>query len=328
MDYQAGTRSRKEEIVFPLSFSKAIRFFSLVVVFFCMSRAVLAQTTTTNPLIINVEVSATVLVNPGTTPIDPHPSNPPGPVNTNNDTDVAVFKGFSYPGSTVSLLKNGTVVATLPTAADGTFDIRVRSLTPGTYTFGVQAQDKNGLTSKLLSFTVYVSYGVMTSVEGIFLPPTITSDKVEVKKGDPITFYGSAVPNTEVRLSVSKNFEFLKKTKATASGTWMYLYISSELDLGDYSAKARSLTASDTSPYSDILTFRVGDTNRLRAKNNALNGFRKKCDLNNDEKVNLLDFSIMAFWYKRLGFPQKVDLNSDNSINLTDLSILAYCWTG
>jgi hypothetical protein len=44
--------------------------------------------------------------------------------------------------------------------------------------------------------------------------------------------------------------------------------------------------------------------------------------------VNILDFSIMAFWYKRLGFPAKVDLNTDNKVNLTDLSILAYCWTG
>ena len=74
--------------------------------------------------------------------------------------------------------------------------------------------------------------------------------------------------------------------------------------------------------------FRVGDTNRLRAKVSELPGFRKRCDLNNDSRVNILDFSIMAFWYKRLGFPPRVDLNADNNINLTDLSILAYCWTG
>jgi hypothetical protein len=66
----------------------------------------------------------------------------------------------------------------------------------------------------------------------------------------------------------------------------------------------------------------------MRAKLSGLTGFRKKCDLNNDNRVNLLDFSIMAFWYKRLGFPPKVDLNSDANVNLTDLSILAYCWTG
>ena len=74
--------------------------------------------------------------------------------------------------------------------------------------------------------------------------------------------------------------------------------------------------------------FRVGDTNRPRPKNAYLSGFRKKCDLNNDNRVNLLDFSIMAFWYKRLTFPPKVDLNTDKQVNLTDLSILAFCWTG
>lgn len=280
-----------------------------------------------NPLTENITISAVVLQRPNTNPDTP-PISPPGPVNTTDTFDVAVFKGSAYPGSIISLIKNGILLATIPANPDGTFELHVRNLSPGTYSFGIRAQDSNGLTSKLLTFSIYVSSAVATMVEGIFIPPTITSDKIEVKKGDPITFSGYSVPNAEVRLSVSLTTEIIKKAKAGIDGSWFYIIDSSALENGDNTAKARSLTGNDISIYSDPLSFRVGDTNRLRPKISGLGGFRKRCDLNDDGRVNLLDFSIMAFWYKRLTFPPRVDLNSDKSINLTDLSILAYCWTG
>jgi hypothetical protein len=52
-------------------------------------------------------------------------------------------------------------------------------------------------------------------------------------------------------------------------------------------------------------------------------------DISCDGTVNLVDFSILAYWYK-LGTkpPVNVDLNGDGKINLVDFSILAYHWTG
>lgn len=335
MDHQASTRSIKE-----VKTLRVILFCGRRVVYsFLLSLAILgiplsvsADDPAPNPLIENVTISATVLQNPGvnpdTPPLPPSSSNT-GPVNMSDTIDVAIFRGVAYPASTIALLKNGTIVAQLPANADGTFDVRVRSLTPGTYSFGIRVTDSNGLQSKLLVFTIYVSSSVATLVEGIFIPPTVTSDKIEVKKGGVVTFTGKTAPDVEVRLSfASSNMELLKKTRSDSTGAWFYELDSSFLITGDYEAKARALTAQNLSPYSDSLVFRVGDTDRTRAKNLLLTGFRKRCDLNNDNRVNLLDFSIMAFWYKRLGFPDKVDLNSDKQINLTDLSILAYCWTG
>ncbi len=51
-------------------------------------------------------------------------------------------------------------------------------------------------------------------------------------------------------------------------------------------------------------------------------------DLNNDKRVNLIDFSITAYWYKRPSPPATVDLNNDGKVNLVDFSIMAYYWTG
>ena len=52
-----------------------------------------------------------------------------------------------------------------------------------------------------------------------------------------------------------------------------------------------------------------------------------KADLNHDCKVNLVDFSIMAYWYGRANPPASVDLNGDKKVNLIDFSIMAYYWT-
>jgi hypothetical protein len=51
-------------------------------------------------------------------------------------------------------------------------------------------------------------------------------------------------------------------------------------------------------------------------------------DLNKDGRVNLTDFSILAYWHDRSSPPASVDLNGDGTITLVDFSILTYYWTG
>jgi photosystem II stability/assembly factor-like uncharacterized protein len=52
-----------------------------------------------------------------------------------------------------------------------------------------------------------------------------------------------------------------------------------------------------------------------------------KVDFNKDGKVNLVDFSILDYWYKKLKPSARFDLNGDNKVDLTEFSILIYCWT-
>ncbi len=319
MDHRASSRCSK-------AIRTALSSLTVIVLLLGARDVVFAQTQ--NPLYVDITVTAVVpqspLVYPDTPPIPPAP----GPLNLVTTKDAAIFRGVAYPGSVVSLLKNGSIVAESPAAPNGTFEIRLGNLTQGTYSFGIRAEDVERLTSKLLTFSVYVTDGVVTVIDGIFVSPTITSDKIEVKYGDPVTFTGRSAPLAEVRLLLGLEQEMLKQVRANAEGKWVYVFDSKEGGLGDHYAKARSITVDDLSAYSQEIDFRIGDANRLRAKLSELSGFRRRCDLNNDNRVNLLDFSIMAFWYKRTGFPAKVDLSVDGQINLTDLSILAYCWTG
>ncbi len=52
-------------------------------------------------------------------------------------------------------------------------------------------------------------------------------------------------------------------------------------------------------------------------------------DLNGDGRVDLIDFSILAYWWGRAVEPGACyDLNHDGKVTLADFSILAYHWTG
>ncbi len=53
-----------------------------------------------------------------------------------------------------------------------------------------------------------------------------------------------------------------------------------------------------------------------------------KPDLNGDGKVNIADFSILAFyWHRTLPLDSPYDLNGDGQVTLADFSLLAFYWT-
>lgn len=247
------------------------------------------------------------------------------PLSTYSSTDSAVFKGLAYPGSIITLLKNGVILTETPASPDGTFEVRVRNLAAGTYSFGIRAEDVDHLKSTLDLYTVYIAAGVTTVIDGIFIPPTITTDYEEIKQGEVITLFGKSAASSSLTLSVHSAAEIVKKFQTSSGGAWLYKLDTSVLEKGSHTGKIRASTQSDISLYSDPTSFIVGNITKKRVASSLS---KNKCDLNNDKRVNLLDFSIMAFWYKRTGFPLKVDLNLDKKVNLTDLSILAYCWTG
>lgn len=51
-----------------------------------------------------------------------------------------------------------------------------------------------------------------------------------------------------------------------------------------------------------------------------------KADMNSDGRVNLIDFSIAAFWYKKQNPPANIDISGDGVVNLVDFSIMAFYW--
>ena len=53
---------------------------------------------------------------------------------------------------------------------------------------------------------------------------------------------------------------------------------------------------------------------------------RTVADLNCDGYVDIVDFSIMYYWYEKVEVPARVDLAADGVINLADFSVMAFYW--
>jgi len=240
-------------------------------------------------------------------------------------TPQILIKGLAYPSSKITILKDGQVVARTLAGWDAKFEIGLSGLSAGDYNFGLWAADSVGRRSTVRTFSLTITSGVNLVVSGIFLPPTISLDKAEVKRGDLLNIFGQTVPSAEVSIAIGSEELLLKKVSVDEQGIWFYKLDTSEVDYGEHTATARSTTKQDISDFSQLARFIVGTSNR---ENPLQKTWILKGDLNNDNRVNLIDFSIAAYWYKRSSPPLEVDLNSDGLIDLRDFSIMAYYWTG
>lgn len=241
-------------------------------------------------------------------------------------TGSATFSGRAYPNSTITLLKDATIIATTRVGSTASFDLRVDSLLPGLYLFNLYSEDSEGNRSALTPLPITAAAGVTTAVSGIFLGPTISTDKEEVKRGNPITVFGRSVPESRVVITVNSETEQVFDAKADKDGIYSHTFTTEDLELGNHSTHSRAALGSEVSVTSRSVAFRVSTKDVVRSKTKP--GCPIRGDLNNDCRVNLVDFSIAAFWYKKAKPPAHIDLNGDGQVNLIDFSIMAFNWTG
>lgn len=245
-----------------------------------------------------------------------------GYISPPSETKVT-FSGRAYPKSAVTLLKDAQIVATTIAGSDANFQISLSGLSAGNYLFSVYSEDKNGNRSNLLTFPVSVTLGAVTNVSGIFIAPTIDVDKNEVKQGENIAIFGQSVPQADITIQVSSEEDFFVKTTADANGIYLYNFGTENLDYGTHLTKSKAAFNGIISSFSKAVSFTVGVKTVLKEKSKVYKG-----DFNNDNRINLVDFSIAAYWYKRPNPPKTVDLNNDGKVDLVDFSIIAYYWTG
>ncbi|MBI2096368.1 MAG: hypothetical protein HYT43_01910 [Candidatus Taylorbacteria bacterium] len=245
-----------------------------------------------------------------------------------NPTQV-IFRGRAYPGSIVTLLQDGQVSVKQPAGPDAKFDITLSNLTGGSYNFGVYSEDKNGRRSIAQTFPITLSVGATTVVGGIFLSPTIGVDKEEVRRGDDIAIFGQSVADAQITISVNSFEERFVIAKSDRDGVYLYNFDTAPLELGSHTTKSKAASSGEVSPFSHLIGFKVG----TRTIPSTVKRCPDKADVNSDCRVNLIDFSITAYWYRRTlstGFREieKTKLSGDGKVNLTDFSIMAYYWTG
>jgi hypothetical protein len=241
-------------------------------------------------------------------------------------TTTVNFAGRAYPKSTITLLKDAQVVSSVVADGQASFQMSLSGLSGGNYIFSLYGEDIEGNRSSLLTFPVSIIAGTTTNVSNIFIAPTIGVDKSEVKYGENITIFGQSAPSTEITIIVNSDEDFFVKAISDSQGAYLYKFDTTVLEKGQHSTKSKASLNGDITAYGKAVNFIVGSKTVLVNKKTTIK--KVKDDLNSDGKINIVDFSIMAYWYKRKSPPAIVDLNGDGKVNIVDFSIMAYGWTG
>ena len=247
-----------------------------------------------------------------------------GSPNNNSPVGSITFSGRAYPRSTITILKDAQVALTTVTDANSQFSATLSNLSTGNYFFSVYGEDNSGNRSSLLTFPISVTSGVSNNVAGIFIAPTTAIDKSQVKKGDDIAIFGQTTNAGEVTIQVNSDEPYFVKTTADATGVYLYNFDTSPLEYGNHSTKSKTAKGNEISSYGVATPFIVGTSNILaEAKEKPI---QKNGDTNNDNKVNLIDFSIAAYWYNRPNPPKGADANGDGKVNLIDFPDVWRLW--
>lgn len=237
------------------------------------------------------------------------------------DTQVSIT-GRGYPGQTVHVLLDSKEVGTVRANSLGGFDFATNA-SPGTVSMGFWSLDVNRNRSITYSTTFDVTQGAITNVNGVLIPPTLIANDVSINPGETITFSGQTIPNTKVEVHIDDSKKILTTTSG-ANGLWTVAYDTNGLSADEHTARARFILGSGTltteSSFSTTLQLFVGVDGSAVTPS----------DLNRDGSVNLIDFSILIFWWGTAGGDSdpKADISGNGRVGLEDFSILLFNWSG
>lgn len=246
------------------------------------------------------------------------PAFPPAP--------EVIFLGTAYSNSKVSILKDGVFMRDVRADPRGLFSMNV-SVAQGTFTFGVVGEDSAGRKSLVFNSTLSIIAGTKSTVSNIFLSPTVALEKAAVNPGEPLVIFGESAPSSTVEAWVypqsitNVNESTAVKTFASAdatNGKYILSIDTSDFSVNTYALKVRTSLNSLTSNFGSLVYFGVGQEPSL--------DFGVRSDINGDNKINLVDFSILLFHWGSGNVT--ADINFDGIVNLTDFSIMLFRWTG
>jgi len=214
------------------------------------------------------------------------------------------------------------VIGIVQADSGANFYFSTMDVTPGVVTFGIWAQDAQGLKSIALTTTFTITANAVSTISGEFLPPTITVDKRQLAKGGTLVLSGQSVPSVMVEAHVHSAGDIMIATSSDASGNWKMAFDTTPLANNSFHTVDADFVTNDNgaverSTVSQAIPFYLGATQA---------GKNRIADLNGDGKVNLADFSILLYYWGTSS--PLADLNGDGKVDLRDFSILLYNWTG
>jgi len=237
------------------------------------------------------------------------------------DTVISV-RGQGYPGQRVTFLLDTVSVGTVRADSDGDFRFSVDA-EPGTATLGISTVDSSGLRSITVNNTFDVTQGAITNLTGLIVPPTIRVANQNVDPGTIVTVRGQASANATVEIHIDDSSR-VETVQAGSDGEWSYQLDTGTLSIAEHVLRAKSI------PGNPPLTTESSFSTSLQLFVGVDGQATQPSDLNRDTFVNLIDFSILIFWWQTPGGDSDppADINQNGNAGLEDFSILLFNWTG
>ena len=235
-----------------------------------------------------------------------------------------IINGYAFPDSTVTVLVDGQIVDTTRADSSGDYSITIDEIARGVYTFGVYASGSDNVKSSTFSTSFTVTGARTSSLSNVNVSPSILVAPDPVDPGETLTVSGYSLPDATISIENGRNNSSIIseiQVLSDSNGRWSTTYVTSSFRTDTYRIRARAEQADGTeTSFSEYTFYGVGQSADV-----PLNA-----DLNRDGSVNLIDFSILLFWWNSNGGDSDppADINRDESVNLTDFSILLFQWTG
>lgn len=236
---------------------------------------------------------------------------------------TVVISGFTFPDAKLTLLRDGQIATTLVANHDGTFNISVISLNLGNYQFSLYAEDRNGVVSSSYVVNVPVLTVQPYRFAGVVVPPTIQVSSTSVEVGKPLTISGYAPAGADINVQIPGQYN-LGNTVANENGFYSLTLTQSYL-VGVHQIRSQAAVGGITSLFSRPIAVQFYKPGQIPTEPSP---YGVCVDYNKDLRINLVDFSILLFWFNKPNPPRTVDCNDDAKIDIKDFSILMYFWTG
>ncbi len=235
------------------------------------------------------------------------------------------ISGYTSPRSSVVALVDGKEAERVNSDNQGYYDITIDEIARGVYTFGIYAIDSANSRSSTFSTSFTVAGARTSALSNINLSPSLKVTPSQIDPGQTLTVSGYTRPNAVIAGENEKDGSVASRQQFSATadqnGFWSTSIPTTNFSVGTYKARVKATpTGGVSTNFSNYVLYGVGEA--AAQPRNA--------DLNRDGKVNLVDFSILLFWWSTDGGDSdpSADINADSRVNLVDFSILLFNWTG
>jgi len=249
------------------------------------------------------------------------------------DPTTVIFSGLAYPESNIEILRRSAIeeayrhipIESSDIRADGSFELIVQALLQGEYFFALRFIDKDGSQTGIVPFSINFFRQNELIVRDILAPPTIGFKEQSVPKNSTATVIGYSSPKSKVKIEFDENkieeavyvkmgleSNAIGEATADENGFYSFDINTTNLDIGDYFIRAsQKATDSRVSDFSLITSFRVSGLTLPKA------------DFNNDNKVNITDWSVFLFRWgsDNQELRNKIDMNGDGNVDIADFSV-------